>query len=64
MRVAATIYNGVTKLKEFPDLGRASSRVIGWRELVFPPLPYIVVYRIHQDVIEIGRVYHGAQDWP
>jgi toxin ParE1/3/4 len=36
----------------------------GRRELVLPPLPYIVVYRVTADVVEILRVFHGAQDWP
>lgn len=62
--VAATLYNGITQLKNFPALGRVSQRMNGWRELVFPPLPYIVVYRVREEIIEIGRVYHGAQDWP
>lgn len=63
-RIAATIYNGVSQLQIFPGLGRVSIRVKGWRELVFPPLPYIVVYRVQEDSIEIARVFHGAQDWP
>ncbi len=45
-------------------LGRASSRMNGWRELVFAPLPYIAIYRVSDEVIEIARVFHGAQDWP
>jgi len=39
----------------------------GWkgpRELVFPGLPYVVVYRIQDQDLEILRIYHGAQDWP
>lgn len=63
-RVANAIYNGIGQLKTAPGLGRASSRVQGWRELVFTPLPYIAVYRIREDVIEIARIFHGAQDWP
>ncbi len=62
-RVARTIYNGCARLKENPQLGRASSRIIGRRELMFPPLPYIVVYRVTEYAIEISHVYHGAQDW-
>jgi plasmid stabilization system protein ParE len=34
------------------------------RELVFAGLPYIVVYRIQDQDLEILRIYHGAQDWP
>jgi hypothetical protein len=30
--------NGCTRLKNFPHLGRASSRMTGRRELMFPPL--------------------------
>ena len=63
-RVAATIYNGITQLKHLPRMGRTSSRMSGWRELVFPPLPYIAVYRVRQNIVEIARIYHGAQNWP
>ena len=42
-RVARTIYDGCARLGEFPNMGRASVRKQGRRELVFAPLPYIVV---------------------
>jgi toxin ParE1/3/4 len=63
-RVARTIYDGCDRLKEFPRVGRTSRRMQGWRELVFPPLPYIVVYRVTEEAVEITRIFHGAQDWP
>ena len=63
-RVARTIYEGCARLKEFPNRGRASNRMAGWRELVFAPLPYIAVYRVTDEAIEISRIIHGAQDWP
>lgn len=63
-RVARTIYNECARLKDFPNLGRASRRLAGRRELTFAPLPYIVVYQVKLDVIEISRIFHGAQDWP
>ena len=63
-RVARTVYEGCARLKEFPHLGRASSRLAGRRELVFSPLPYIAVYRVTQEAVEISRIFHGAQDWP
>lgn len=34
-RVARTIYDGCARLKDFPQLGRASSRMTDRRELVF-----------------------------
>jgi len=63
-RVAKTIYEGCTRLKDFPDLGRASLRMAGRRELVFPTLPYIAVYQVTRHAVEISRIFHGAQDWP
>jgi plasmid stabilization system protein ParE len=32
--------------------------------LVFAPLPYIAVYRVREQTVEILRIYHGAQDRP
>lgn len=63
-RVAQTVYDGCAKLRDFPNMGRASRRMAGWRELVLPRLPYIVVYRVKPDAIEISRIFHGAQNWP
>ncbi len=62
-RVAREIYRRVDRLKVFPTRGRVG-RVEGTRELVFTPLPYIAVYRVAENIVEIGRIYHGAQDWP
>jgi toxin ParE1/3/4 len=63
-RVAQTIYDERARLKDFPNLGRASRRMAGRCELTFAPLPYIVVYQVKQDAVEISRIFHGAQDWP
>jgi toxin ParE1/3/4 len=61
-RVARTIYEGCSRLKDFPDMGRASIRMPGRRELIFAPLPYIAVYRIQGDALEISRIVHGARE--
>jgi addiction module RelE/StbE family toxin len=61
--VIRTITDGIGDLKRFPRLGRLG-QVENTRELVFPSLPYIVVYRIKDDNAEVLRIYHGAQDWP
>jgi plasmid stabilization system protein ParE len=63
-RAARTIYEGCDGLKEFPRVGRTSRRMPGWRELVFSSLPYIVVYPVTEEAVEITRIFHGAQDWP
>jgi toxin ParE1/3/4 len=62
-RVALSIYDRLDSLAEFPHRGR-QGRVPGTRELVMSGLPYLAVYRIKDDVVEIVRVLHGAQKWP
>lgn len=36
----------------------------GRRELVFSPLPYIVVYQVMEHAVEIPGIFYGAQDRP
>jgi plasmid stabilization system protein ParE len=31
---------------------------------VFSPLPFIAVYRVKGEAVEIARVLHGSQRWP
>lgn len=62
-RVAQAIYEGATSLQHFPYKGRAG-RVDGTRELVLPSLPFVVVYRVAKDAVEIASVIHGAQKYP
>jgi plasmid stabilization system protein ParE len=54
------LYEGIRDLKNTPYLGRPG-REEGTRELVFAPLPYIAVYRIKDQFIEVLGIYHGAQ---
>jgi toxin ParE1/3/4 len=63
-RVARTIYDGCAQLKDFPNIGRASRGMKGRRELTFARLPYIAVYQIKEETVEISRIFHAAQDWP
>jgi len=46
-----------------PEMGRIG-RVKGTRELVISRTPFIAVYRIEGERIEILRFLHGAQKWP
>jgi toxin ParE1/3/4 len=62
-RIARTVYESAGSLKSFPYKGRAG-RVEGTRELPLPPLPFVVVYRLVRDIVEIANVIHGAQKWP
>jgi len=57
-----TIYLRIHSLKASPNLGRHGHRS-GTRELVLTPLPYVVVYAVRADAVEILHIHHGAQDW-
>jgi toxin ParE1/3/4 len=58
-----TVYDAPAGLMTFPNRGRLGKKD-GTRELVLSPLPYIVVYTVHGDLINIVRILHGAQQWP
>jgi len=49
-------------LADFPATGRAG-RIKGTREVVLRDIPYIIPYRVGQDV-EILTVMHAHQRWP
>jgi toxin ParE1/3/4 len=62
-RIALSVYEGVGALVQFPNQGR-TGRKSGTRELVLSGSPYVAVYRLQGDAIEILRILHGAQSWP
>jgi addiction module RelE/StbE family toxin len=55
-----TIYQTIVSLKSMPNRGR-HGREAGTRELVIPGLPYIVVYWIKDDSVEVLHIHHGAR---
>jgi plasmid stabilization system protein ParE len=57
-----TIYGRIRSLKVSPNRGRPGHRG-GTRELALTPLPYVVVYSVKPDAVEILHIHHGAQDW-
>ena len=56
------IYQRIRSLKAAPNKGRPGHRS-GTRELPLTPLPYVVVYAVQPDAIEVLHIHHGAQDW-
>jgi plasmid stabilization system protein ParE len=57
------IYQIILTLRSAPYRGRPG-REEGTREQVLPRLPYIVVYRVKDNDVEILHIYHGAQHRP
>jgi toxin ParE1/3/4 len=57
------VLDSIQGLPLFPQKGR-TGRVHGTRELVVPGTPYIVVYRLKADGIQILSILHGARRWP
>jgi len=60
-RFVSRLVARVDHLSAHPAIGRPG-RVVGTRELVLPP--YIVPYRVRGNIIEVLRVFHGAQRFP
>lgn len=52
-----------SRLTEHPMLG-LSGHVEGSRELVINRTPFIVVYRLHSEQVQILEFLHGSQKWP
>ena len=57
------LYEKIRDLKTAPYVGRPG-RVEGTREIFFPPMPYVAVYRVHAQSIEVWRIFHTAQNRP
>lgn len=61
-RAVARLVASVDMLAELPAVGRIG-RIAGTREIVLSDIPYIIPYRVRQD-IEILTVMHAFQKWP
>ena len=61
-KVAQRILEANEQLSDNPEIGRPG-HVEGTREWVISQTPYLVVYRIRNDQVEILRVWHARQNW-
>lgn len=55
------IYDMIRALRDMPHRGKPG-RVEGTRELLFPPTPYVAVYRVRKETLEVLRIWHTAQN--
>ena len=62
-RIGRSILQQVSTLDMLPNRGRPG-RIDGTRELVLLSLPFIAVYEVHPDDVQVLRILHGAQRWP
>lgn len=62
-KIVKKIMHSTELLIEQPGMGRPG-RVLNTRELVISDTPYIVPYRVKNEVIEILRVFHSSMRWP
>lgn len=60
-RVGERILAAVGLLSEFPELAPASRKHRGLRQLVVAKTPFLVIYRIESQRIEIRAVVHARQ---
>ena len=61
--VLLDLTEGTTRLLSTNPMAGRLGRARGTRELVFADLPYIVAYRV-TDQVEILAVIHTARQWP
>lgn len=61
--IAKRILKAVTLLSEQPNIGR-QGRVPHTREFIISSTPFIIPYRMKNNIIEILRVLHCAMQWP
>lgn len=62
-RIHAEIIRRVASLEHFPRSGRIGRQPAS-RELVVAGTPYVVIYAVSGDLIQIMHIVHGAQQWP
>jgi toxin ParE1/3/4 len=60
--VAQRVWDAAKRLCDNPESGR-QGHVQGTREWPVSQAPYLIVYRVKNDAVEILRVWHGRRNW-
>lgn len=53
----------IERLKDMPKVGRIG-RVFGTRELVMQNFPFLIVYRVRKEYLEIINLIHQSKNYP
>jgi toxin ParE1/3/4 len=62
-KIGQRIDRAISNLSSMPNMGRPG-RLFGTRELAISGTPFLAVYRVKNDRIEILRILHGRQPFP
>ena len=57
------IYESATSLQDMPHRGRIG-RKPDTREMLISGLPFVIIYRVGEEAVEIVRILHTSQKWP
>ena len=63
IEVAKALFDAADSLNRFPRRGRVGV-IDGTRELVFPGWPYILVYEVTDNAVNILHIRHGSRKSP
>ncbi len=61
-RIRQTVMEAVGNLRDHPKIGRPG-RIEDTRELVISGTPFVAIYDISPNRVEILHFYDGRQDW-
>jgi toxin ParE1/3/4 len=60
--VAQRLWDAARQIADNPNIGRPGHNP-GTREWVVMRTPYLIVYRLRNETIEILRLWHGRRNW-
>jgi toxin ParE1/3/4 len=60
--MAQRIWETAKMLCDHPEIGRRG-QLAGTREWIVSHTPYLIVYRVKDDAVQILRVWHGRRNW-
>ncbi len=61
-RAALAIHDAADRVKDSQNRGRIG-RMPGTREITVAGLPFVIVYRVRNELVEIARILHASQQW-
>ena len=62
-QVVETILAAIGRLNNMPMGGR-TGRVAGTREPALTRYPYVIIYKIDDELVTVARIMHARQRWP